>query len=402
MIDILDEYEQQRNRRPSYPDVTVEMGMLAEDRSSHFTGEVVRWSAEGVTLQDRHDYVRHFGWKPGGFLIEGTPVTLVRTKQTATATQRITASGSIAGDGRAKVARASRIWVEGKHDAELLEHVWGDDLRELGIVVEPLHGADDLAVMVAEFAPSSQRRLGVLLDHLVAGSKESRIADTVHDPNVLITGHPFVDVWAGIRPKGRRPRRVARRPAGSRRSVEGGAVPDPRCALRRVLAEVAQSGPHVRRPHPRAGRRRRAASSTSSPRPSSSRPTAKTTKCEPSTEVSRSRAHTSNGVPDRRYRPVSSGDQTKALANTRLTIVMTLMQDVHRGARGVLERVAHGVADDRGLVLLGPLATVVAGLDVLLGVVPRAAGVRHEDRERMKPVVERAGEETRRARRRWR
>ncbi len=177
------------------------MGMLVEDRSSHFTGAVVRWSAEGVTLQDRHDYVRHFGWKPGGFLIGGRPVTLVRPKAAAAATHRITASGSIAGDGRAKVARASRIWVEGKHDAELLEHVWGDDLRELGIVVEPLHGADDLAVAVAEFEPSPNRRLGVLLDHLVRGSKESRIAATVDDANVLITGHPFVDVWAGIRPK---------------------------------------------------------------------------------------------------------------------------------------------------------------------------------------------------------
>lgn len=198
--DVLDDFEQQK-RAPRYPDVTVGMGMLIEDRSSHFTGDVVRWSAEGVTLQDRHDYVRHFGWKPGGFLVEGKPVTLVRPAKVSTATQRITASGSVAGDGSAKVARASRIWVEGKHDAELLEHVWGDDLRDLGIVVEPLHGADDLAAAVADFQPSGQRRLGVLLDHLVAGSKETRIAQTVRDDNVLITGHPFVDVWAGIRPK---------------------------------------------------------------------------------------------------------------------------------------------------------------------------------------------------------
>ncbi len=202
--DILDDFAQHEARRrngPSYPDVTVEMGMLVEDRGSHFTGDVVRWSAEGVTLQNRDDYVRHFGWKKGGFLIDGRPVTLVRPKQSAAATQRITASGSVAGDGRAKVAKASRIWVEGKHDAELLEHVWGDDLRELGIVVEPLHGADDLAAAVADFGPSPQRRLGVLLDHLVPGSKETRIAQTVRDDNVLITGHPFVDVWAGIRPK---------------------------------------------------------------------------------------------------------------------------------------------------------------------------------------------------------
>ncbi|HRE00442.1 MAG TPA: DUF3097 family protein [Ilumatobacteraceae bacterium] len=40
-----------------------------------------------------------------------------------------------------------------------------------------------------------------MVDHLVAGSKEARIAAAVRDPNVLITGHPFVDVWAGIRPK---------------------------------------------------------------------------------------------------------------------------------------------------------------------------------------------------------
>ena len=199
-IDILDDPEQRR-RRPTYPEVAVEAGMLVEDRSSGFTGDVVRWNAEAVTLRDHHQYVRHFGWKPGGFLVEGRPVTLVRPRAVPQATQRVTASGSIAGDGRARVARASRIWVEGRHDAELVEHVWGDDLRELGIVVEPMHGADDLAAMVADFSPGPQRRLGVLLDHLVAGSKERRIADAVDHPDVLITGHPFVDVWAGIRPR---------------------------------------------------------------------------------------------------------------------------------------------------------------------------------------------------------
>lgn len=180
--------------------MVVEIGMLVEDRSSGFCGDVVRWSSEGVTLQDRNDHVRHFTWKPGGFLIEGRPVTLERPAGAPVANQRVTASGSIAGEGRVRSARASRIWVEGRHDAELLEHVWGDDLRELGIVVEPLHGADDLADAVAGFRPAPERRLGVLLDHLVAGSKESRIASTVRDPHVLVTGHPFVDVWEGIRP----------------------------------------------------------------------------------------------------------------------------------------------------------------------------------------------------------
>ena len=201
MRDILDEYAAEQRRRPSYPDVAVEMGLVVEDRASGFCGDIVRWNAEAVTLRDRNERLRHFGWKPGGFLIDGKAVTLTRPTVAAATSHRITASGSVAGDGRAKTARASRIWVEGKHDAELVEHVWGDDLRELGIVVEPMHGADDLAAMVAEFGPSEQRRLGVLLDHLVAGSKETRIAQTVRDPNVLVTGHPFVDVWAGIRPK---------------------------------------------------------------------------------------------------------------------------------------------------------------------------------------------------------
>jgi hypothetical protein len=198
--DILDDFAASR-RAPTYPEVVVEQRLAVADRASGFAGRVVRWSAEGVTLEDVNRYVRHFGWKPGGFIVDGRAVTLVRPAAAASATHRVTPSGSIAGDGRARVAAASRIWVEGRHDAELVEHVWGDDLRELGIVVEPMHGADDLAAAVADFEPGPDRRLGVLLDHLVPGSKETRLAATVRQPHVLVTGHPFVDVWAGIRPR---------------------------------------------------------------------------------------------------------------------------------------------------------------------------------------------------------
>jgi hypothetical protein len=98
------------------------------------------------------------------------------------------------------VARASRIYVEGKHDAELVEKVWGDDLRDVGVVVEFLNGIDELPAIVAEFAPEDGRRLGVLVDHLVTGSKETRIAAQVTSPHVLVVGHPFVDVWAAVKP----------------------------------------------------------------------------------------------------------------------------------------------------------------------------------------------------------
>jgi len=201
--DILDDFAESK-QRPRYRSVDVAMGMVVEDRSSGFVGDVVKWTAEAVTLRDRRNQLRHFGWKEGGFLLDGHPVTLSRpvVRRTASLADRVTASGSIAGERQAaRVAVGSRIWVEGKHDAELLELVWGDELREAGIVVEPLHGVDDLAGAVAEFAPSAQRRLGVLVDHLVAGSKEQRIAASVRSPHVLVAGHPFVDVWAGIRPK---------------------------------------------------------------------------------------------------------------------------------------------------------------------------------------------------------
>ena len=199
--DILEDFARS-SQRAEYPTVEVSLGLVVEDRASGFVGDVVRWNHEAVTLRDRKQHLRHFTWKRGGFLYEGRPVTLTSpAAQPQVAQPLFTNSGSVAGEGAPRVARTSRIWVEGKHDAELVEHVWGDALRELGIVVEPMHGADDLAAAVADFRPGPDRRLGVLLDHLVAGSKESRLAATVANRNVLVTGHPFVDVWAGIRPR---------------------------------------------------------------------------------------------------------------------------------------------------------------------------------------------------------
>ncbi len=154
--DILDEFADRR-RAPRYPDVEVELGMVVEDRASGYCGDIVRWTSAAVTLRDRHNQQRHFSWKPGGFLLDGRPVTLrrpaTRTEASVVARQ-VTASGSVAVErSAARVAAASRIWVEGRHDADLLELIWGDELRDGGIVVEPLHGADHLAEAIAGFAP---------------------------------------------------------------------------------------------------------------------------------------------------------------------------------------------------------------------------------------------------------
>lgn len=194
---------QARPHRRAIAEVAVETGLIVEVASDGFVGAVVGCSTDSVTLRDRRGRERRFGLHPGAFLVDDRPVTLQppASEPRADGGVATTASGSVAvPDARARVARASRIYVEGVHDAELLERVWGEDLRLEGIVVEPLHGADDLGALVEAFGPSPSRRLGVLLDHLVPGSKESRLAEKVTDPDVLVTGHPYVDVWAAVRP----------------------------------------------------------------------------------------------------------------------------------------------------------------------------------------------------------
>jgi hypothetical protein len=181
--------------------VQAERGLVVEDAEGRFCGAVVGYEKGAVTLEDRHGKRRVFPLAPAAFLLDGQPVTLVAVSAAPPARPSRTASGSVAApSGRAKVARASRIYVEGKHDAELVEKIWGDDLRDVGVVVEYLEGIDDLPAIVTRFSPAPGRRLGVLVDHLVAGSKESRIAAGVRSPDVLIVGHPFIDIWAAVRP----------------------------------------------------------------------------------------------------------------------------------------------------------------------------------------------------------
>jgi len=188
--------------KPSYQVLEVRPGMTLTHSGSRFTGDVAGFSqGDQVVLVDDSGRRELFKALDGAFLHKGIRVALRAQATPAAPVRRFTASGSIeAGKTRARVARASRIWVEGIHDAELIEKIWGDDLREAGVVVEPLHGADDLPTAVAEFRPGPRRRLGVLLDHLVAGSKESRIAAAVRQENVLVCGHPYVDIWQAITP----------------------------------------------------------------------------------------------------------------------------------------------------------------------------------------------------------
>lgn len=176
-------------------------GLVVEDVSSGFCGEIMGVENGLVVLEDRHGKQRAFRLG-AGFWLEGKPVSLTKPVRKPTGGPARTASGSIAVAGRtARVALPSRIFVEGRHDAELIEKIWGEDLRVEGVAVEFLGGVDELPDIVRDFAPSPKRRLGVLVDHLVTGSKESRLAEeAATSPHVLIVGHPYIDIWQAVKP----------------------------------------------------------------------------------------------------------------------------------------------------------------------------------------------------------
>ena len=225
------------NRKPKpgqgpVPQVEAERDLVVEDFEGRFCGAVVAVEPGAVTLEDR---LRQAAGVPAARHVPArrqaghAGPAVAEAARTPANVGRRTASGSVAApQQRAKVAKASRIYVEGKHDAELVEKIWGDDLRDVGVVVEYLEGVDDLAAIVRDFEPDDGRRLGVLVDHLVAGSKESRIAAAVgDDPNVLVVGHPFIDIWAAVKPGAARADGLARRAAGAvvegRRAARGSA-----------------------------------------------------------------------------------------------------------------------------------------------------------------------------------
>jgi hypothetical protein len=191
-------------RRMRSTELAIELGMVVEDAQTGYVGAVVRVEYGRMELEDRHGRTKPFPIGPG-YLVDGKPVILTAPRRSPPRAVARTASGSVAVSGtRARVAQAGRIYVEGRHDAELVEQVWGDDLRIEGVVVEYLGGVDDLVDIVEEFRPGPARRLGVLVDHLVAGSKEARLADAVRrgpgGVHTLVVGHPFVDIWQAVKP----------------------------------------------------------------------------------------------------------------------------------------------------------------------------------------------------------
>jgi hypothetical protein len=194
-----------RRLADAYRKVAATPDMVLLHRATGLRGGVWKFTGELVVLRDARGGEHTFENHPGAFAHQGETVTLVSPARPAgggsRSTKRSAAGGIVAERAAARVARASRLWVEGVHDARFMERVWGDELRELGIVVEPMGGIDDLESAVRKFGPGPTRTLAILVDHLVQGSKESRLAARVRGPHVIVVGHPFVDVWQCVRPR---------------------------------------------------------------------------------------------------------------------------------------------------------------------------------------------------------
>ncbi|GAC02094.1 hypothetical protein GONAM_44_00120 [Gordonia namibiensis NBRC 108229] len=241
-----DVLSQPRRTKPRPVEVAAERDLVVEDAASGFCGAVVglekSYAGDLVRLEDRHGRTRVFLMNPGAFLIDGRTVTLVKPRTRGPQKPATTASGSRAAPRtRARTARASRIFVEGVHDATLLERVWGDDLRAEGVVVVSLDGLDNLDAALAEFQPAPHRRAGVLVDHLVAGSKEAHLTAEVGE-HVLVCGHPYIDVWEAVKPASVKISAWPRIPRGT--DWKTGVCAqlgwgDPRDGWRRVLSGVS-------------------------------------------------------------------------------------------------------------------------------------------------------------------
>lgn len=192
-----------RQQRPSFPQIPAEPGLVVEVLADGFVGAVVNfertYDGDFIRLEDRHGRERIFKMREGTFMIDGQRVSLTRYVP-KTAEQRSNSGSRRVKNVEAKVAAPSRIWVEGIHDAAIVEKIWGHDLRVEGVVVEYLEGLDNLPERLEEFQPQHGRQVGVLADHLVTGSKEMRLTSSV-GPHVLVTGHPFIDIWAAVKPE---------------------------------------------------------------------------------------------------------------------------------------------------------------------------------------------------------
>ena len=121
-----------RNRPTRYDEVPAKPGTVFEVFADGYVGAVVGWEktpqGDMLRLEDRHGKTRIFPVRAGAFMVDGQRVT--PTRYVPPRQPRRSNSGSrMVEHHEARVALPSRIWVEGIHDAAIVERIWGHDLR---------------------------------------------------------------------------------------------------------------------------------------------------------------------------------------------------------------------------------------------------------------------------------
>ena len=169
-----------------------------------FCGDIVTITAEAVTLRDRQGQHRQFRYKPGGFLIDGKPVTLVRAgprsqRRPAGDQQRL---GRRPPAGAAQRRHGQPDLGRGQATTPSWSSTCGaTTCASWGSSSSRCTASTTWSAWSAEFAPSPAapaRGAGRPPRRRLEGGAPRR---QVRGPDVLVTGHPFVDVWAGVRPQ---------------------------------------------------------------------------------------------------------------------------------------------------------------------------------------------------------
>ena len=200
-------------------------GLVVTQRGTPFTGRVIEARGDRMTIRDERTGREHLcRLTPGGFVVDGRPVTPGPAGRQA-GRPDTPADAHRIGLGRARpaappaspgpAASSSRASTTPSSSSGCGATTCGSRASWSSGSTAPT----TCPRSSGRSGPAPGRRLGVLLDHLVLGSKEQRLAATLDHPDVLVTGHPFVDVWQAVQAGGGRHRPLAR--GAARPAVEG-------------------------------------------------------------------------------------------------------------------------------------------------------------------------------------
>jgi hypothetical protein len=165
----LPDLEPAQPRRVTYPAVQAKPGLIIEHRPSGQVGFIVRADHASVVLRDKTGRDHALRYLPGAFVVDGTAVTLIPPDRTA------------------------RLLIAGVEGAQLIEGMWGDELRAEGVSVQHFDPWQSVTDAIETWRPGPGRRLGVL-----TGARDPLDITMTH---VLVIAIPFPEIWLAVKPK---------------------------------------------------------------------------------------------------------------------------------------------------------------------------------------------------------